>query len=317
MQTRSKQECQSAISQHKTIRLLAPKSALSDLGPIVEAYYNCGYYPEIDHYHTAPNTQELTRVIGQSPDAVLYLTPARRAPSTLVDGPFLEKNGKRIPVGLLPVQNKESLSLFSASINAVNRREKEVLSVALLSQRHPRFIRLVDRMNACLPQKAASFKWTSSDLIREDMINGLGLGLGLSIYFGHGRPAGWVGYYGLRAHHFDSSNSQPLGAMLHLCCLTASRRKVGYSFAEKMVMQGVTSASFGAVKPTLHTDNTRWAVGLIKAIEMGAKNVSELLLNAVPLATTAYQDYRIIGDPLAPIFSSRKAMHFAQKLTDC
>jgi len=312
MQTLSKQECLQEISQHKTIRLLVPKSVKTDLGPILDAYSACGHNTEVGVFETVPNKKELEKMLNFDTDAVLMVCPPRRAPATLVDGPFLKNVEKSIPIGLFPLRNKTSLQSFATTILKVHNKKKDVLSIALLSQKYPRYSHLVDRMKASLTGEIASFRWTSHELTREDMIKGLRLGLGLSIYFGHGRPTGWVGYYGLRAHHFKTNNGQALGAMLNLCCNTASRRKVGYSFAEKMVMKGVTSASFAAVRPTLHTDNTRWSVGLCKAIEQGARSLDELLLQAAPLNNSAIEHYRIIGDPLASIYSSWASVEVAK-----
>lgn len=298
----------------KTLRLLVPKSATADLGPLVDAYYACGHCPEVDVYRHTPNQDDLVRMLDTSVDAVLFVSSARRSARTLVDGPFVKLGHKQIPIGLLALQSKESLAAFIRTMDVCAQRDQELLALALLSQRHPRYMRLVDRMHKSIGEDVYPLSWTSSDLVREDMLAALGLGLGLAVYFGHGRPSGWVGYYGLRAHHFDTNSTQPLGALLNLCCLTASRRKVGYSFAERLLFKGVTNALLAAVQPSLHTDNMRWAVGIAHALKAGARTLDELLVKAAPQQPSALNAYRIIGNPLAPITSSRSVLEQAINL---
>ena len=45
------------------------------------------------------------------------------------------------------------------------------------------------------------FWWPADEIVRDDMTVGLGHGLAVALYVGHGRPSGWVGYAGVRAHH--------------------------------------------------------------------------------------------------------------------
>ena len=125
---------------------------------------------------------------------------------------------------------------------------------------------------------------------------------------------GWSGYAGLRMHHFEESERHPLGALLSLCCLTASRRKVGRSFAESLVLGGITSSCMAAVIPTLHTDNTRWAVRLVQAIAEGAETIGGLITSVLPMKESAVDAYRIIGDPLAPLWAPKAGAQFAKTI---
>ena len=133
---------------------------------------------------------------------------------------------------------------------------------------------------------------------------------------------GWVGYHGVRAHHFHEqepgssrrSTREPMGAILSLCCRTASRKRVGLSYAESLPLMGVAAASFGAVGDTLHSDNTRWAVGVCSALAAGASTVGDLLVRAAPASPTALQSYRLIGDPLAPLGTNERSLRRAQRV---
>ena len=103
-----------------------------------------------------------------------------------------------------------------------------------------------------------------------------------------------------------------MGAILSVCCRTASRKRVGLSYAESLPLMGVTAASFGAVCETLYTDNTRWAVGICDALAAGASTVGEVLVRAAPTSASALRSYRLIGDPLAPIGSNERSLHRAR-----
>jgi len=223
----------------------------------------------------------------------------------VLDGPVLRLDGAAaIPVGWLPYVDSAALSRFARAAAYLHRQAGEISSIALLSQRNGRYLRLADRLDELLRDTGDTFRWTADALTPEDLITALGSGLGCAIYVGHGRAVGWVGYYGLRAHHFAEFQGRPTGAILSLCCKTASRRRVGLSFAEALPLQGVCGAVLAAVGATLHTDNVRWAVRLSDALVAGAPDVGRLVCAALPLGEKPVADYRIIGDPLSPVLSS-------------
>jgi hypothetical protein len=187
----------------------------------------------------------------------------------------------------------------------VQRRAEQQVSVALLGQWHPQYLRVADRIESLLASRLALLRWTGEVIGREALLPALRTGLGLALYVGHGRPVGWVGYHGVRGHHFATASGtrdrEPLGALLSLCCRTASRRRVGLSYAEALPLQGVAAASLGATTDTLHTDNTRWAVGLCDALLAGARRIGELVVRGAPVSPEACAPYRLIGDPMAPL----------------
>jgi hypothetical protein len=184
--------------------------------------------------------------------------------------------------------------------------------VGVFGQWHPRYLRLADRVEALLNGRVPTWRWTGDVLDRDDVVRAVGTGLGLGLYLGHGRPIGWVAYRGLRSTHFEAFAGEPLGAMIALSCETASRRRTTLSFAERLPLAGVAAASFGAVTPTRHTDNTRWAVGVCDALCAGAGTIGELIVRAAPQQASASSAYRIIGDPLAPLASEAGARRRAQ-----
>jgi hypothetical protein len=172
-----------------------------------------------------------------------------------------------------------------------------------------RIVRLLDESGGV----ARPLRWTADHLGREELGRGLGFGLSAAVYVGHGRPVGWVGYAGTRASHLEAID-EPTAAVLSLTCLTASRRRVGLSFAEALVLQGAAGAAFGAVCSTDHRWNARWAPRLTRALGDGCATVGELVLSAEE-DDPAVTGYRIIGDPMAPLVDAPGAAERAEALS--
>jgi hypothetical protein len=288
--------------------LAAPRERLGELRPLLDTYRGRGIEVDLWPYAAAMPGAEALAARGLAADAVLLAGPSRVSPRRALPGPLLEApDGRRLPAGWLPLGRRGAAARFCEAAARVHGRRRERRAVAVFGQWHPRYLRLADRIDALLLGTASTWRWTSDVLDRDDLMCAVGAGLGLGIYLGHGRSVGWVGYRGLRARHFDGFHGEPIGAVVALACETASRRRTPTSFAEALPLAGAAAASFGAVMPTRHTDNTRWAVGLCEAVCAGADTIGELIAGAVPQQAAAAAAYRIIGDPLAPIVSDRRA----------
>ncbi|MCU7830809.1 MAG: hypothetical protein KZQ85_17255 [Candidatus Thiodiazotropha sp. (ex Myrtea sp. 'scaly one' KF741663)] len=299
------------------ISIVTTEHCFELLQPLITAYQSKQYHVDWQDSGEALPAPSTLREMAQSSDAILLVGPGRRAPGTVLPGPVIRAGADRtIPVGWVPHLNDKSLAVFSHKTAAIHQRQiKYPESIAVLSQWQPRYLQLARRIEDILQQQhTAVYRWTSDMMFREDMIKGLGTGLAAAIYVGHGRPNGWVGYRGTRAQHFDSPASEPLGALFSLCCRTASRRRTGVSFAEKIILSGVAGAVFGSVTDTLHRDNTRWAIRLIQALAENITTVGELITHALPINDDAISDYRIIGDPLSPLVSATSANESASKI---
>lgn len=254
--------------------------------------------------------------------AILVIFKRSRAPSTIVSGPLLfKKNGIPVPIGILPYTNDNAIRLFAAATEKVYNRTfiQDNTSIALLGQWENRYLYLLKRIGHVLTKegtqpKLPTFFWSSDNIIREDMIRGIHLGLSAAIYLGHGRPNGWVGYLGTRAHHFNEFEGEPLGAMLSLTCHTANRWNTGLSFTEAIPLMGKAAAAFGAVGKTLHINNIRLGVRMSLALRSGMQRLDQLLIASLPDRKDVYKDYRIIGDPLAPLSAHPQATENALQL---
>lgn len=268
--------------------------AYSSLNIVTTCIEYSGRPPAVDFY-----TGHLNNTIN----AVLVIGKKAYSPSTVLPGPFLFFQHTKIPAAWLPLQKEDDIHTFIQTLKKVHHRKKSVPGMALLAQWHPQYLRLTQRMTDLLEDQIPVFKWTGDVITRENVVHALGSGLGMGIYFGHGRPVGWVGYYGMRSHHFEDFKGNPMGCMLSLCCKTASRKRTGLSYTEALPLMGVSAAAFGAVRETRHTDNMKWAIRICDAMNEGIDNLGDLLLYAEPPNIEAVEHYRIIGDPFAPLYS--------------
>jgi len=300
----------------RTIGICATAERQRGLSALVTAYLNQGYC--VKSFDVDTPTQDQLQTYAKACDALLVAGSGRRSPATVLSGPVIRCSDERlVPVGWVPHLNDFALERFSHTAAALHQRPKieHGNAIALLAQWQPRYLKLTKRIDQILTDVDLSvYKWTSDVVFREDMLKGIGLGLGAAFYLGHGRPNGWVGYQGLRAHHFDTREHHPLGALFCLCCRSASRKKTGVSFAERLVTQGVAAAVFASTTDTLHLNNTRWALNLIQGLLEPCHSIGDLITRSLPLSDRAIDDYRIIGDPLAPLQATKMAASLADKI---
>lgn len=260
---------------------------------------------------------EVELVEGSSPiagqaDALLLVGQGRFAPSTRLRGPVLQReDGALIPVAWLP--DDAPGPWVEASLRVYERPPTPPF-VALLAQWQWRFLDLCGRLERLLRDGGVAAERLSSErVLRRDLLDALIRGPALAVYFGHGRPSGWVGYRGFRHRHLDFVRGEPMAALFSLTCRTASRKGNWRSFSERVVLSGHAAASLGAVGPTLHADNASWAVGLARALAEGAETVGELVVKAHPPGRSV-TPYRLIGDPLAPLRAAEGVQAALQRL---
>ncbi|HED33314.1 MAG TPA: hypothetical protein ENJ08_03730, partial [Gammaproteobacteria bacterium] len=263
------------------ILVAAPEGALDAIAPLLDAYRQRFSLTTHDTGSSLPDKKELA-VLGEHQDALLLIGNRKYAPRTVLYGPFIKRaDGGLIPAAWLPYTSDEALNCFATNAAQVHERQQPANNtVALLGQWNKKYLNLAARIEALLREAASdhhTFRWTSDYLIREDMIDGLNTGLAMAIYVGHGRPVGWVGYRGTRAHHFSDNPGKPVGALFSLCCETASRRRNGLSFSESIPLMGKAAGAFGAIDKSLHMDNVRWATGICHGIKLGQTRIGELL----------------------------------------
>lgn len=302
------------------IAVIGAQRDLDDLEPLRSAYRRHGIAEVPLVTAVMPSPLELVEVAADV-DAVLLTYPRLRSPSTVIPWPSIEtETRRRVPVGLVP-SHRGWVGRFATAAALVHERrtaDHRGTSVALLAQRSRRYIDLAARIRRLLHDGGqpsdSMFWWPADEIVRDDVTRGLAYGLAVAVYLGHGRPSGWVGYAGVRAHHLADVD-EPSGLVLSLSCQTLSRRRVGLSFSEALVTQGAAAATIGAVSVTNHVANARWSLRLADALISGASTAGDLLAAAEPDVDVG-RCYRLIGDPMAPLLDASGANAAARVLTD-
>ena len=256
--------------------------------------------------------------------AVLVVGPRQRSPHTVLPGPVLTApDGRVVPAAWLPATSADDLTRFARTALAVHARAAArrngadpasepvgLRTLAVLGERHPRFDRLADRIvrlgGESGDARVRVRRATAYELRRDDLVDLLATGPALGVYVGHGRPVGWVGYAGTRAHHLADAvgrpGAQPAAAVVSLTCQTASRRRTALSFAEALPLRGVAASTLGAVSSTVHTGNARWALRIARDAGT-ARTIGDLVVMVAPHDPHA-AGYRLIGDPTAPLLDA-------------
>jgi hypothetical protein len=304
--------------QPKQLLLMLPENLRQHFSPLVEAWreqnISTGFYEYQDR--NIPGENDLTGM-AKGFDAVMLAGDSRFSPQKVISKPFITIDDKKIPVGWLPVKDAETLSRFINTASEIQKRKKNRVAVGLLSQRTSQYLQVIEKMEKELKgqsKEITSFRWTSELVFPEDMLMGINCGIGAAIYVGHGRPVGWSGYFGIRMQHFIDFANEPVGSVLSLCCNTASRKNVGVSFSENLVMEGISASAFGAIRTTLFSDNTRWAVNVCHSLGKGITTIGDLITDAAPMSKSGITSYRLIGDPLAPLYAGTESIRFAKKI---
>lgn len=299
-------------SRASRVAVVASDDSFEAVAPLASAYERRGRavdHVALDQFETVSDMPEV--------EGVLLLGNPRNAPGTALSGVSVRRaDGRHVPVGWVPAVSHERLRVFAEAAAQVHDRAERPPSLMILGQRTNRYIRLSERIDVLLQDSPTKpFRWTSERVIREDMVKGFAMGLGVAMYLGHGRPAGWVGYRDVQAKHFVVG--EPVAALLSLTCRTASRWKVGLSFSEQLVLDGRVAASIGAVETTKHLDNTRWAVRVVEVLKQGEPlTVGELTMKALAGNGRRPSPYRIVGDPLAPCRDHPRAQSRAVALSE-
>lgn len=289
----------------RRVTVVASVESRRALAPLIDAY-GARHHVTIcsSGGRAVPAPDDLTDIADHA-DAIVVAGWRSRSPRTVLPGPGVTtSDGRLVPAGWLPDVGTESLTRFAHAAATIHARRatSQRCTTAVLGSRVARYEDLARRIERLIghDDPDASHRWTAGDQLMEDALAGLDAGPAAVVYVGHGRPVGWAGYRGVRAEHLHDVR-RPSAFVMSFTCLTASRRRVGLSFAEQIVLQGSTSACLGAVTPTDHQWNGRWAYRMCRSLA-DARTVGDLVVAARPESQTS--PYRLIGDPLAPLLDA-------------
>ena len=312
--------------EQRPVTVVADPSSVDSLAPLLELWRHGPGLRLLPWSAAAGGRPQALADLADGASAVLVVGPRQRSPHTVLPGPVLTApDGIAVPAGWLPATSAEDLARFARTAVAVHARTAGTdagppasggqprRTLAVLGERHPRFDRLADRIVRIGGEDVGSGvevrRATAYELRRSDLVDLLATGPALAVYVGHGRPIGWVGYAGTRAHHLADAvarpGHQPAAAVVSLTCQTASRRRTGLSFAEALPLRGVAAATLGAVTSTMHTGNARWALRIARD-HGAARTIGELVAMVAPHDPHA-ATYRLLGDPTAPLLDAPAA----------
>ncbi|MEO6992109.1 MAG: C25 family cysteine peptidase, partial [Lacunisphaera sp.] len=229
-----------------------------------------------------------------------------------------DADGKKVPVGWLPA-DPSRLATYAAAAAIVLRRPPNPGPLVVLGQWEDRFLRVALRTSRWMEKYKSApevFHWTADRISRTDLINALGCGPGVAVYYGHGRANGWAGYHGVRTGHFPAQWEEPIGGLLALCCENASRHGGRASFTEELVLRGVCVSALASAGKTRHEDNRLLGPALCEALAAGkARTLADLVASAeVPAGFWKATTYRFIGDPAAPLSGACDAIERADRV---
>jgi hypothetical protein len=251
-------------------------------------------------------------ILTREVEAVLVVGPRRRSPRQMLPGLFLrDRAGRRVPVGWIPDVG-DGLAVYAEAAARVLRRARGAGPIIVLGQWEDRFLRVGLRTVRWFERSGRTppvFHWTADRISRENMLRGLAeCGPAVAFYFGHGRPRGWAGYHGVRRDHIPRPWSEPMGALLALCCENASRWRTDLSFAEVLTLRGVFGAALAAVTKTRHEHNRRLGPALCEALTTQPVRTLAGLVAALPEDEWEQTPYRFIGDPAMPLSAAAEAV---------
>jgi len=235
--------------------------------------------------------------------AAILLTAPDVPLADAVPGTHLDDGGAHVPVGVVPDAPAALRAL--ADLQRRGRQRLGAGPVVVLASREDRALQLAGRLVAELSRarRLPTRRLTAERLARFDLLRALALGPGVALYVGQGHALGWGGYGGIEAWQLDVGGGRPMGALLSLTCHAASRAGASPSFSEEVVRRGLAGAAVGAAGFTPHTANAQLAIAVAQRVAAGARTVAA----ALPSHAHELRDYRIAGDPLAPLVGARGA----------
>lgn len=276
--------------------LVGTAETATQLRPLIEA-------------HRARRSVRILRALDEVPAvlneaaAVVITGDARKAPRIAVPGIFLRApNGRSVPCGWLPEAGAR-LTRYALGAAAVINRESPGAGeqpLVLLGEFDQRALDTVSRIQEELPENVEVFRWTAERITHQGLVEALGAGAAMAMYFGHGSSFGWLGYGGFAPADAINFRGNPLGVVLSLTCATASRPPEGMSFCEELALSGVCAAALGAVGRVSHLRNVWLGIEFARALRATAATLASLL-SAPNIPPAVLRHYRIAGDPLAQL----------------
>ena len=267
----------------------------ADLDPLVEARRRIGSVRVVSSLADSLDDADSVLVVGgEAPDSAILSA----------DG------GRRVPVGWVGAERDGLRTFVRTAAELVSRLERDLAPgpAILLAQRDDRALQLADEVEGA--GEFPLLRWTAERLSRRDLFDSLRCGPGVALYLGHALSGGWVGYGGVTAAALTARRMHPLGAILTIAGDAAQCNRSRLSFCDELVMRGGCSAALGATGKIPHHVNRVLARSIVRALSK-AHTLGELLLR---LPDDVLCNYRIGGDPAAPLIGAAHAIETASRV---
>ena len=225
--------------------------------------------------------------------SVLVVGNPRRGPRSALPGLVVDDHGRPVPVGWLPDDCR--LDVAVAAMTVVAARPSSSSPLLLFCDRVARSTALLGELQSVLIDRLPVHRWDAERVARHTLLEALGAGAGAALYSGCATPKGWLAYGGVRGCDL-AARPEPIGILLSLTCHTASRHRVGRSFAEQALAAGAAGAVLAATRAVRHKDNVAFAHALVAAVARGITSIGDLVC-APGVPATCRRLYRLVGDP--------------------
>jgi Peptidase family C25 len=265
------------------------------------------------------------------PDVVgiLIVGPSEIPPAQAISSAVLVGvENQNIPIGWLPDDGDQLECFARMAAHVLDRFESNQGTdwpIALLGEYSRRNAQRLDEIENAFEIDTAQqrmVRWTSERIRRQPLLDALRGGIGAALYLGHGSHHGWAAYGGIGIANLppvpDLSiqtfiNCQPIGFLGSFACGTLDRSGQERSFVESLVQRGFCLAALGATGLIDREENDRLAVAFVRSIlTQGVFTVGDVL-ELISLDCNLSQ-YRLIGDPCVPIFSSLGSLERAKSI---
>ncbi|WP_062526660.1 hypothetical protein [Demequina rhizosphaerae] len=287
-------------STRDRLLVLGTAAALEQAAPLIAAH---AAVRRVEAVEVGPRVVHLAaRLPDRRATAAIILAPADRPVADVVDGPFVERGGRPVPVGVMPDDARAVRAAAVAQARVAPGTRLGAGPIALLSSRESHVRERAGELAALLHDGDVPFRdLPTGSLRRRELLAAFAAGPGVVLYTGLGTPVGWAGYGGLEAWQLEDPEAEPVGAAISLSCSGAQRRGSRHGICEELVERGVAASALGAVDVVARDDDRALGLAIAGRILGGAAT----LAGALDPAWEELADFRICGDPLAPFVGAR------------
>ncbi len=245
----------------------------------------------------------ILKSITESYDAVLLISPKRRAPAKVLPSSIIEDT----PCGLMFADSIEDLIPWLETLS----HQYTTPVWGSLNALNEYYVKGGAEFVKCFKAagRATIDNMSEDKVVRSEVIDYIATGPQLLTYVGHGTTDGFCGYFGIDWDDIrEVETYSPCGTIMSFSCSTVSNNSDGPSFGQLWVSGGRAAAFVGSIRPVkvdlnyMISSQTRSCIASSTTLTIG-----ELLLHTygkllgdakLKRGIPTFNSYRIIGNPL-------------------